>query len=249
MEFPVKTGAPAQSANRVRDLAGVRRRPAARCDEGIRPRGARRHHEARSQRRRSRAARRACTLVHRTQGTAAARWLLVGCGKRADFTAKRLTHGARRRRSTRCAAAAPRKRSSYLGYDTALAPAQTPRGHSVEAARASALPFRRAQEPHGPAGAARAPRHRLPDRHRARTKCAPASRSAPRSPNGSDLARDLGNRPPNVCTPSHLADAARDIAKRYRAHGGQGARRGRHAQARHGRAAVGDAGRATSRRD
>ena len=33
----------------------------------------------------------ACTLVHRTPGTAAARWLLVGCGKRADFTAKRLT--------------------------------------------------------------------------------------------------------------------------------------------------------------
>src|SRR5215203_5070201 len=33
----------------------------------------------------------ACTLVHRTQGTAAARWLLVGCGKRADFTTKRLT--------------------------------------------------------------------------------------------------------------------------------------------------------------
>jgi leucyl aminopeptidase len=34
--------------------------------------------------------------------------------------------------------------------------------------------------------------------------------------NGSDLARDLGNRPPNVCTPSHLADAARAIAKRSR---------------------------------
>jgi len=32
---------------------------------------------------------------------------------------------------------------------------------------------------------------------------------------GSDLARNLGNRPPNVCTPSHLAEAARDIAKRF----------------------------------
>src|SRR5262245_57494937 len=31
------------------------------------------------------------TLVHRTQGTAAARWALVGCGKRGDFNFKRLT--------------------------------------------------------------------------------------------------------------------------------------------------------------
>jgi leucyl aminopeptidase len=33
---------------------------------------------------------------------------------------------------------------------------------------------------------------------------------------GMDLARDLGNRPPNVCTPSHLAETARDIAKSYK---------------------------------
>jgi leucyl aminopeptidase len=33
--------------------------------------------------------------------------------------------------------------------------------------------------------------------------------------NGSDLARDLGNRPPNVCTPSHLADVARGLAKKF----------------------------------
>ena len=32
--------------------------------------------------------------------------------------------------------------------------------------------------------------------------------------NGADLARDLGNRPPNVCTPAHLAAAARTVAKR-----------------------------------
>jgi len=33
---------------------------------------------------------------------------------------------------------------------------------------------------------------------------------------GVTLARDLGNLPPNVCTPSHLADTARELAKRYR---------------------------------
>ena len=30
------------------------------------------------------------TLIHRTQGTAAARWLLVGCGKYADYGVRRL---------------------------------------------------------------------------------------------------------------------------------------------------------------
>ena len=33
---------------------------------------------------------------------------------------------------------------------------------------------------------------------------------------GIALARDLGNLPPNVCTPSHLADEARELARRYR---------------------------------
>ena len=33
---------------------------------------------------------------------------------------------------------------------------------------------------------------------------------------GMGLAKDLGNLPPNVCTPSYLADQARDLAKRFR---------------------------------
>ena len=33
---------------------------------------------------------------------------------------------------------------------------------------------------------------------------------------GMSLAKDLGNLPPNVCTPSYLADQARELAKRYR---------------------------------
>ena len=33
---------------------------------------------------------------------------------------------------------------------------------------------------------------------------------------GVALARDLGNLPPNVCTPTYLADQARELAKRYR---------------------------------
>src|SRR5690606_14066701 len=33
--------------------------------------------------------------------------------------------------------------------------------------------------------------------------------------NGMELARDLGNRPPNVCTPSHLAETAKSLAERH----------------------------------
>jgi len=33
---------------------------------------------------------------------------------------------------------------------------------------------------------------------------------------GMNLAKDLGNLPPNVCTPTYLANQARDLAKRYR---------------------------------
>jgi len=33
---------------------------------------------------------------------------------------------------------------------------------------------------------------------------------------GMSLAKDLGNLPPNVCTPSYLADQARELAKRFR---------------------------------
>ena len=33
---------------------------------------------------------------------------------------------------------------------------------------------------------------------------------------GVALARDLGNLPPNICTPAYLADQARELAKRYR---------------------------------
>jgi leucyl aminopeptidase len=154
----------------------------------------------------------AVTLVHRTQGTAAARWLLVGCGKRTVFTAKRFTtalgaaiHALR--------SGGSKEATSYLGYDTGLAPADTAR-HSVETARAGIYRF---------------------DELKSRTD--PPSRLARLSlgyPNGtaasdirtgidigtaiasgSDLARDLGNRPANVCTPSHLAEAARNVAKRF----------------------------------
>ena len=56
---------------------------------------------------------------------------------------------------------------------------------------------------------------------------------------GQSLAKDLGNLPGNICTPTYLAEQAQALARshklRMRGAGGEG-----HAEARHGRAAVGD---------
>ena len=101
-----------------------------------------------------------CTLVHRTQGTAAARWLLVGCGKRADFSAKRFT--------TALGAAIHALRSGGTqGSDELLGLRQRldRSRHGAPQRRDGArepLPFRRAQEPQRPAVAARAARLGLP---------------------------------------------------------------------------------------
>jgi len=153
-----------------------------------------------------------CTMVHRTQGTAAARWLLVGCGKRAEFSPKRLT--------TALGAALNALRSggtkeaiSFLGYGTSLDPAEAAR-YSVEAARATLYRFdelKSKTDPPSRLGRLGLAVENGTNLNDVRVGIKVGSAIAA----GSDLARDLGNRPPNVCTPSHLAEAARTIAKRY----------------------------------
>ena len=155
----------------------------------------------------------ACTLVHRTQGTAAARWLLVGCGKRADFSAKRLTTALGAAINT-LRGGGTKEATSFLGYDTPLKPSDAAR-YSVEAARASLYRFDELKSKTDPPSrlaklALGVKSGTSPSEVRAGIKVGSAVAS------GSDLARDLGNRPANVCTPSHLADAARNIAKRYK---------------------------------
>ncbi len=154
----------------------------------------------------------ATTLIHRTQGTAAARWLLVGCGKAADFSAKRLATalgaaiGALRGSGTKDAV-------SYLGYGGALDGATVAR-HTVETARAAVYRFDELKSRSEPAPRLGRLGIALPKgsdpraaRHALKVGTAIAD--------GTDLARTLGNRPPNVCTPTHLAETARDLAKRY----------------------------------
>jgi leucyl aminopeptidase len=50
----------------------------------------------------------------------------------------------------------------------------------------------------------------------AHSKAATALKQGLAVAQGMNLAKDLGNLPPNVCTPAYLADEARQLAKRYR---------------------------------
>ena len=65
-----------------------------------------------------------------------------------------------------------------------------------------------------------------------------ALKEAVATADGADLARTLGNLPPNLCTPAYLADEARKLAKQFKL-GIEVLERKRHGKARHGRAAVG----------
>jgi leucyl aminopeptidase len=156
----------------------------------------------------------ATTLVHRTQGTAAARWLLVGCGKRSEFSPKRLTTalssaiGALRNGGAREA-------TSYLGYDTEAAiDAATAARHSVETARASLYRFDELKSRSDPAP--RLARLTLGYPQGADLAAVRGGvKVGTAVANGSDLARDLGNRPANVCTPTHLAEAAAKLVEQF----------------------------------
>jgi leucyl aminopeptidase len=157
----------------------------------------------------------ATTLVHRTQGTAAARWLLVGCGKHAEFNARRLASALSAALSN-LRNSGTREAITYLAYglDESISPELAAR-HSVEAARASVYRFdelksRTDPQPRLSRLAIAAPRGTSAAAIRAGVKLGTAIA------NGSDLARDLGNRPANVCTPSHLAEVARKLGRKFR---------------------------------
>jgi leucyl aminopeptidase len=153
-------------------------------------------------------------LIHRTQGTAAERWLLVGCGKHADFDPKRfttaLTSAVQALRGT-----GVKEAVSYLSYElpSGLDTARAAR-LSVETARGNLYRFDELKSKSEPSW--KLSRLGIGCTNTAAGRQAREGVKAGTAiANGTDLARTLGNRPPNVCTPSHLAGVARDLAKRF----------------------------------
>jgi leucyl aminopeptidase len=213
MEFPVKTGAPASQKTACailpvfegRGLKGPAREVDLSCGGLL------------SQLLRSGDASAALgrsLLVPQLQGTAAERALLVGCGKQADFDAKRvrqvLSTATRRLRETGL-----KEATSYLTYTRHRGLNAYYAGRvTVEATRSAYYRFdelktsSKAKDKLAKLAIAVADRRDTKEvRRGVHDGCAIAV--------GSDLARNLGNRPPNVCTPSHLAREARALGKRY----------------------------------
>ncbi|HSG64677.1 MAG TPA: leucyl aminopeptidase [Gammaproteobacteria bacterium] len=155
-----------------------------------------------------------CLLVPQVPGRTTSRLLLVGCGARRDFNAKRY-------KQVLAASAAALK---GLGSDRAIsylpdaAPADvTPYYAARLAVETTTSVFYQFDE----LKSKRAVKPKLKQLALGFTAASLASEARRGSRPGSAiaggmaLARDLGNRPPNICTPSHLAEQAQTLAKRY----------------------------------
>jgi len=154
-------------------------------------------------------------LVPNTSGSGPDRWLLVGCGKVDEFDARKLAKalaaavGALRDKGVKDAI-------SYLAWERpASLDAYRAARLTVETVRGATYRFdelKSNDERNGKRlarfGLAVADAADVRDAKRGAAHGAAIA-------NGMDLARDLGNRPPNVCTPSHLAETAKSLAERH----------------------------------
>ncbi len=150
-------------------------------------------------------------FLHGLDGTKAANALLVGCGKRDRFNAKKLRSAL----ATAAGALAPtgiRTAMSYLAHDDAAGLDDYYAARvTVETFRASFYKFDELKSKHEPKPKMATVGLQAADATaEERTRRGVADGLAIAA--GVELARDLGNLPANYCTPAHLAKAARGIA-------------------------------------
>ena len=154
-------------------------------------------------------------LLHSVPGVAAERVLLVGLGRERDFREKRyreaIAGAVRALNATGADEATLHLTELAVGRrDSAWKVA-----HAVAVAREGAYRF--TQMKSKSEGDSPALRRLVLNVDRAAEKRAAAGLAQGLAvAHGMSLAKDLGNLPPNVCTPAYLAGQARDLAKRYR---------------------------------
>jgi leucyl aminopeptidase len=156
-----------------------------------------------------------CLLVTSTPIKDCARFLLVGLGKASEFNTDRY----------RAAAGAAAKALSEAGAADALwLPAgDEPAGlsvytatrHAVEAMEAAAYRFDELKSKKPKPGRFKRVGFLVSGRG-AKPAAERGIRDGKGIAEGQDLARTLANRPPNVCTPSHLATVARGLAREHK---------------------------------
>jgi len=154
-------------------------------------------------------------LLRNVPGIAAERVMLVGLGREADFREKQYREAV---------AAAVRALNATGAEEATLHLPELAVGrrdaawkvaHAVTVARECSYRFTRMKSK---SDAAEPALHRLVlkvDRAAAKRAAAGLEQGLAIA-HGMSLAKDLGNLPPNVCTPSYLASEARGLAKRYR---------------------------------
>jgi leucyl aminopeptidase len=155
------------------------------------------------------------TLLLQDVPGAAGRILLVGLGREVDFQDKQYREAV---------AAAVRAVNATGAEEASLHLTELPVGrrdaewkvaHAVAVAGDAGYRFTRMKsksDDHGPA----LRRLALSVDRAAHKGAAAGLEQGLAVTHGMSLARDLGNLPPNVCTPSYLAGEARELAKRYR---------------------------------
>jgi len=153
-------------------------------------------------------------LLRDVRATGSDNILLVGCGQKRQFDAKQLAKAAGAA-AVALSKTGIRSATNHLSVDTnsAIAPHAAASG-IVQATRFALYRFTEQKSKPEP----------NPKLKRVTVACNDTSEldDARRGiadgvaiANGIDLARDLGNRSPNVCTPSHLASVARRIGREH----------------------------------
>jgi leucyl aminopeptidase len=155
-------------------------------------------------------------LIRDVKGTGAASLLLIGCGSKKNFGPAELAKAASAAAEV-LAKTSIRAATSLLSFDA---------GHGIDAyaaARATvqAMRFARYRFTEQKSRSDPAPKlARLVIAVDDKSGVPEARRGigdATAIANGVELARDLGNRSPNVCTPAHLAEVARGLGKKHSA--------------------------------
>jgi leucyl aminopeptidase len=152
-------------------------------------------------------------LLRDVAGTGAAKLLLVGCGARKDFRIEQLVK-ASATAADALSRTGIRSATSFLSFGADEIDAYVAARAVVRGTRFSLYRFTEQKSKTDPAPRLTRVAIAVEDKIRlqdARRGIAEGTGIA----NGVDLARDLGNRSPNVCTPAHLADVARNLARTH----------------------------------
>ena len=156
-----------------------------------------------------------CLLVTSTPIKGCARFLLVGLGKAAEFNTDRYRAAAATAAKTLGEAGAADALWLPAGDELAGLSLYAATRHAVEAMEAAAYRFDELRSKKPKPGRLKRIGFLVSGRG-AKPAAERGIADGKGIAEGQDLARTLANRPPNVCTPSHLATVARGLAREHK---------------------------------